>query len=137
MILRESMCKVAATLILVLACAGLSLPEAAIGRLACASLSITGEQRNLPTGDCNAARSCCCGKKAPKACGCAGDEKPILPPLAPDDAGRTLKWAPWTTGPATPQAGELTAAGAALFDGDAAFSSPQRSVQSRLCVWRI
>jgi hypothetical protein len=128
---RRSIPNVATTLALVLAIAGAGMGGPQMVRPAC---GIAFEPPKIAPQECGHERSCCCGKnESPRACGCDREQPPT--PAAPDDAGRTLKLATWIDAPPA----ILTALEAKRQSAprDPIFYSPQRSVQSLLCVWRI
>lgn len=99
-------------------------------------------------GDCAQARTtrireelrpCCCGNKGDgnRVCGCRSDKQPTSSPETAESSRRLSDW----LSAVSVRPGEVTLReypGAPMIVGESRFTSqPSRSVQSRLCVWRL
>jgi hypothetical protein len=126
------------TLVVLVAIAATGLGES-VGQRACVGILEAARvaHPDSPSG-CARSQSCCCGPRTqPRACGCQQDEeRPVPLPTAPDDSGRTLKWTACNDMPHPPVA-EVIVKNASSSLGSYFFPTPQRSVQTLLCVWQI
>ena len=96
-----------------------------------------GSANAAPTTGCDTSKSCCCGDAPVQACGCSTRDEPAESqlPAAPEDNQRVLKW---SSGPAA-LAVEIALAPcykASTLADRLEFSLVERSIQSRLCIWR-
>ena len=102
-----------------------------------------------PLGSClsvfgfQAAHACtnvrkCCYSATPVVCGCEEQDEPAAP-AAPDRRSDDSGWVKWSVASPLPLAddGIVARKSAVLSSTRLASESPSRSLQSRLCVWRI
>jgi hypothetical protein len=127
---RNSNLSLATALLLLVAISGSSFGALSTGKNRCAEAVAS-------TSSCAASNNCCCGVAPDRACGCPSRDEPAESPLPviPDDNNRTIKWVAGqilSTFEILPTLVHQSSSCAERLD----FSFVERSVQSRLCIWR-
>jgi hypothetical protein len=129
---RNGKLRLATTVVLLLAISGSGVAATTMSAGRCSDA-----ESAAPVSTCGATNKCCCGDAPVRVCGCSSRDEPAESPLplVPEDNHRVLKWTAGQFALAfevSPTPGHETYSSMDRLD----FSPVERSVQSRLCVWR-